>query len=1224
MPPRASRSSSLPPEPSPTPTWPPPRTPLPPHRLAKLANALGVSIPLPAGSSPNQSAFNLSASPNTSTSSLFPDNHRRSPTPSAASTYSTYGAQPTSKFLLHVIPPIHLPHDSEQGDYSDLAPPPSHASGYHTQFRRGTLVPLYPTLQSQLGAIAKEYALPSTVGMILYLVSTTPRRQGALSPQQSIDMGHGGMEGEEPGPRLSEEIWKLLWSRVARTEREEAGLGQGFGLGLGLGSNPSQDGGLRTLMTPLRVETPQPLTGYPATPSPSTPSSTSDLRAKSSIRSASQSEHEPETPDSSVSPSAEGPLDPRAESLDLPGLHSPSLIPILAKVEFDIDRRKAQWYEPWIRSRRNNLARRADSRASRKRADSKDTDASEARTPLELELVRGLQTASPAPSFALGKQGRRAVDVEEDDGQVSDSDHELEFESPRGGYLPLSDSEPQDGHVSSFSPSHSDLDSEEEEEEPTAPLARSVSTIHEAQDPLEDVFGSDADTWADIHADLQAGTQRRRPKIPNDPDLALDGATLAEQEESEYDDDQDDTVQVQELWEENGRPRLSVNIPDSPPQPGSKRTSSPKTAATIKKHVPPPLDIPPVPGDLALPDNSPLLPLSGDSSKLAYLTGEQTPSESEGSSRDQSAERQEREARVRSPTDERREGVVFEDLDLGLDVSVLGPDDEYDENDPYDRRKSQYLMRAKLDEIEKALASLSPRRMEYELPEEGPVPPQRSSSLGAGSLAPPAANGLRPRQTDKPLPPSGGRVGPGEAVWPAVPYSVLATETPEETPTEPALPRLTVNGVSRDAPKIFHRQHSSASSSTSESEKRKRELEEEQGQYPGLTPHLKHSVNSPVIPLSPDPFGRFPSAPAPTVQTRDSQAFSDGRESSEYSQSRAPSSRFSSDSIIQEEEDGKSLKVNGGTTLVSVKSIKKFWRKSNKNSVSGSSSSAPNGGRLSPQTPPIPGGRQDMMPPPRVPNGLQSAPPSGYPQQRQPARRSELDAVHFNQESPYPMPVRRASPYPARPTPSPQSYSPQPPSTPLPSSGPSTPGVEPPQAPSNTPGERGSVRKSILKSWKSSSMLSSKSDTIPENSRPPSTELAEGARKRRPSILGLGSASKTKGSISSFNEIPPSPNLPEQYATANATTRAVRQSQSFNNGASRAQLTPTPTSSLQASPPRRSPLGSNGPSPPGSQRPSYEDDDAHSFDTSEFEMVSPKMDPHKSLSYPYHGLDQRD
>ncbi|KAG1840140.1 hypothetical protein F4604DRAFT_1690880 [Suillus subluteus] len=56
--------------------------------------------------------------------------------------------------------------------------------------------------------------------------------------------------------------------------------------------------------------------------------------------------------------------------------------------------------------------------------------------------------------------------------------------------------------------------------------------------------------------------------------------------------------------------------------------------------------------------------------------------------------------RSRSP-EEKRGGVVFEDLNLGLDLG--DEDEEYDKNDPNDQRRSRYLMRAKLDEIERFL-----------------------------------------------------------------------------------------------------------------------------------------------------------------------------------------------------------------------------------------------------------------------------------------------------------------------------------------------------------------------------------------------------------------------------------------------------------------------------------------------------------------------------------------
>ena len=270
-------------------TWVP-KSPLSPTRLAKLANALGVSTPV---SQPS----------------------RRSPSPS------------TSRYLLHVIPPVKL---------DDLDLPSSNASGYHTQFRRGIFVPFHATFQSQLWAIAKEYALPSTTGILLFLVD---------------DSGQG--------PRLSEDIWKHLWSRVSKEEN------------LTSRSSPQ-------LIRPLISS---------AYPSPSTPSSGSRFTAVS----------EPETP-------ATSPED-RANSLDLPGLASPSIIPVLAKVEFDIDTKKAGWFEPWLRSR---LRKRAESRSTSRSSESSGPPL------LQLQLVDKSRNQPFSPKLSASP-----VDIDSE----SDSDY---------------------------------------------------------------------------------------------------------------------------------------------------------------------------------------------------------------------------------------------------------------------------------------------------------------------------------------------------------------------------------------------------------------------------------------------------------------------------------------------------------------------------------------------------------------------------------------------------------------------------------------------------------------------------------------------------------------------------------------------------------------------------------------------------------------------------------
>ena len=531
---------------TPSPTWGPPRAPLPPHRLAALANALGVPTPSPARR-PSPSLMSSSSSyPGNSTSASFSD---RSPTPSSTSTHCFNSYQPsTSKFLLHVTPPLHLPHESNSTtDNSSLIPPSSMASGYHTQFRRGTLVPLHPTLQSQMVAIAKEYALPSTVGMLLYLVSSsTPRSSPALSADNELDNGF------EPGPRLSEDIWRHLWTRVLKAEREETlaanqNIIPNYGLGrtLAMKHSPyasqdslSQPQPLRPLFSPsLRQTTPQPnhAPHWPITPSPSTPSTTSDLVSNGkpsapSIPSRSQSrESEPDTPNtSSGSNAGEYDVDPQADALHLPGLNSPSIIPILARVEFDIDRRKAGWYEPWLRSRRINQLKRTGSREGTQEGDDKSGR-------IQLTLA----------------------------GRITD-----------GNYKPLSDSPEYRTLV---------LDSSEE-----AKLA----------EPGDDGEGS-------AHEDG-----------------------------------------VENILTMMDRPQLSVEIPETD------KRSELTTAGTIKKRLPPPL--------VLVPDENPL-PGTVDSSHLAYLGQEVT-------SRDISQENGG--TRSRTPIEEKRDGAVFDDLDLGLEYSV--------------------------------------------------------------------------------------------------------------------------------------------------------------------------------------------------------------------------------------------------------------------------------------------------------------------------------------------------------------------------------------------------------------------------------------------------------------------------------------------------------------------------------------------------------------------------
>ncbi|GAA6003683.1 hypothetical protein JCM10207_003545 [Rhodosporidiobolus poonsookiae] len=126
------------------------------------------------------------------------------------------GMGSSSRFLLTVVPPQHLPHDPPHPRTN----PQCSGYGPPEHFRRGTLVPLYPTLSSQLAAIAREYGLPSTGGLVLYLLSTTdPYSQGPMS-------GAAGFAGEG-GPRINEAAWNLLWSQLFAEEEELLMLEEG-------------------------------------------------------------------------------------------------------------------------------------------------------------------------------------------------------------------------------------------------------------------------------------------------------------------------------------------------------------------------------------------------------------------------------------------------------------------------------------------------------------------------------------------------------------------------------------------------------------------------------------------------------------------------------------------------------------------------------------------------------------------------------------------------------------------------------------------------------------------------------------------------------------------------------------------------------------------------------------------------------------------------------------
>jgi hypothetical protein len=467
----------------------------------------------------------------------------------------------------------------------------------------------------------------------------------------------------------------------------------------------------------------------------------------------------------------------------------------------------------------------------------------------------------------------------------------------------------------------------------------------------------------------------------------------------------------------------------------------------------------------------------------------------------------------------------------------------------------------------------------------------------------------------------------------------------------PSPPQLAVNGFTTSAPKSYlSNVRSSPTDISAETEIRKREIEEQEASYPVPTSSVGRSARSqsqsPVIPLSPDPFGRFSSTietangsrqssaywdsvPISHVSPLQSEALTERRPSladahEQIRHSGANASRFSADSVNGEDAASKTTK---GGNLITVKTIKKLWRKSNKTSVSGvqptpsfekssplpvpprperppqeqldlppmsTLPATPSFGSFSPQVPPprperppqehlaalsVPVAGRSLHPPPIVASKMQHS-----------RGDSALDRLHFDQESPYP--TRRSSA--AR-------YSPGPPSPPF----------LPPFVPPQPEKDKSSVRKSILKTWKSAS------GGVPQNSISEPRSSAErsnpngAVRARRPNF---GSA---RGSVvSPPPDIPPSPQIPEQFIHPRINGSAADYRQSV-----RSKKTTTSTDSTHYSPPHAQPsLITRPSSPPQSMTSSRDSGDRRpSFDVSQFEIVSPKAN--SSLSYPYHGLD---
>jgi hypothetical protein len=235
------------------------------------------------------------------------------------------------------------------------------------------------------------------------------------------------------------------------------------------------------------------------------------------------------------------------------------------------------------------------------------------------------------------------------------------------------------------------------------------------------------------------------------------------------------------------------------------------------------------------------------------------------------------------------------------------------------------------------------------------------------------------------------------AAWPTVPYSPpRKQDVKADSSLRPdkflAPPKLSPNGLANSSPMSPYVQSFSTSQGRVIDESNARRGEPDgHVLFPEIDPALRKSSasTSPTIPLSPDPFGRFPSSPSPpsTSQastslekppsqsgarsevppersSRGSLSHKNSLASRVDAESRPPSSRFSLDSSDEGVNNRTSVSLNP------VKSIKSLWKKGRKASISFVAGNSP-----TLQTGP---GRTSPLPPPPVPS-LSSTPTTSTP-----------------------------------------------------------------------------------------------------------------------------------------------------------------------------------------------------------------------------------------------------
>ncbi|KAL7417645.1 hypothetical protein BDY24DRAFT_437969 [Mrakia frigida] len=781
-------------------------TPLSTDKVARIAQAFGVNVSLPPSSSSSSSsppyriqrlqrpARSLSSSapppPPSSNGALPPSSNTRSRPPSSSSSTS-------SKHFLSVLPPL------------SLAPKSSSPSG---QFRRGELLPLHPTLPAQIQAIANEYGLPSTVGIVLFLV------------YERSETGAG--ERGEPGPRIGKETWRMLWQEVFSSEGaggDERAVASFYEpapspqplekkMDAAVAAASTRGGGGRALR--IATTTTETSGGIPSSSSTTSSSPPPPISASASISTFSSSTthfsfNRPNTPIASTSlltrdPATLSPsflrsnhprrspnltptkrhrrtltastnpsstsslptplsasttttttsssatshyLSPATALLQGGGGFAPPPLRIVGTVEFDVDTsRGGEWYGTWLKGGRRGVERVGLVEPTR-----------------EVEEVEAV--------------------VEEEKGASSQSDYdddEEEISDGGSGYVPLSDDEDDEEREETLTRETSEeprLDEREEE-------VSSSRQDQDQEDPLGDVFPSDEQEWNDLRASReeeddeqqqqQQGLGIRSSRGGRDSLLLTGGELSRGLDRSEFEDEEEevdlDRKEIEDLLARHppapgfggeSSPTSPKDLSSSTPstrrnttttttttsRPSRLTLASPISLETNPNHFLPVLTTSPTAseanshshssfqralGSGPLDDNNGNLPspTSEFSGGLAYLRD---------GSMDESSERSERDS-IEGGMSAAMEGAFG--IGEHGEMQMLKDEEEEEGN-----RGSAFLMHESLNDLEKALRSLSPRDLRIpnrDRPYDA-SPNYSDVSFNSVAILPPPSNLRRPQ-----------------------------------------------------------------------------------------------------------------------------------------------------------------------------------------------------------------------------------------------------------------------------------------------------------------------------------------------------------------------------------------------------------------------------------------------------------------------------------------------